>query len=293
MADNEILMNAVARFIDKDVEAFRREWNGRDTQQETAEIVSQSTMQMQKSTEQGGFSVRVLMKYTSVSGEIIERQVVLRRTFKSKNDMFVDALCLDTNRPCLVSLSNIIQIIDVKTKTLYSNPQYFFENVLGLDLSSYSTDNQKMVQSVQSVPQQASPVGQSSLANGELKTAIELTRYEVTGLLFVSGIDGDRDVRELKTVVDYVHSRCPNLNFNDADLMKYLQMFYPDNQSFYFALERIVGQEGWVVRMFVEKLIELVKADGRVDSRESLFLSDFLHALKEEGFDLDFKKPVN
>ena len=292
MSDNEMLMGAVARFVDKDVETFRREWNSAVTRTINERNTAQEVEQIQKSTEQGGFSVRVLMKYSSVSGEIIERQVVLRRTFKNKNDVFVDALCLDINKPCLVNLKNIIQIIDIKTKTLYSKPISFFENVLGLNLPD-STDNQKSEQLVQKTIQQPAPSGQSSLIKGELKTAIDLTRYEVTALLFISGIDGDRDPRELKTIVDYVHARCPNLSFNDDDLMNYLQMFYPDNQSFFFALERILGLESWIVKMFVEKLIALITADRRIDEKERLFLSDFMRVLKEEGFELHFNKPEN
>ena len=66
-------------------------------------------------------------------------------------------------------------------------------------------------------------------------------------------------------------------------------MNYPDTQSFYFSLERIVGNEGWIVKMFLEKLMALIVADGRIDDKEKLFLADFLRVLEEEGFELKFK----
>ena len=41
--------------------------------------------------------------------------------------------------------------------------------------------------------------------------------------------------------------------------------------------------------MFLEKLLELVVADGKKDEQEKLFLADFFKILEEEGFELNFK----
>lgn len=278
MATDEMLMDAVAKFTDADVDAFRREWNARGVQAETQEKQKIFDEALKKTSSKnlilGGISARVLMKYYSLSGELKERQVVLRRIFKNKSEIFIDAFCLDINEPRLIKLKNVLQVVDINTKTLYANPENFFEDVLGIDLKE----------------KEKTHLEASSLSKGELKTAINLTRYEITALLFIAGVDNQRDDEELKTIVDYVHTRCPNLTFNDKDLMDYLHLYYPDSQSFYFALERILGQEGWIVKMFIEKLKSLIVADGKVHEKEKLFFADFLAVLEEEGFILNFKK---
>ena len=285
MAADEMLMEAVARFTDDDVDAFRREWNSQGAHAESQEKQKVLDETLKKTSANNlllaGLSVRVLLKYASLSGEVKERQVVLRRIFKNRDEIFIDALCLDINEPRLIKFKSIVHIIDVNTKTFYPNPENFFEKVLGIDLD----ESKKPVKK-----KEVKALDKSSLLNGELKTAINLTRYEITALLFVAGIDGHRDASEFRTILDYVHKRCANLTFNDLDLLNYMRLYYPDGQSFYYALERILGQEGWVVKMFVEKLMSLITADGKVHEKEKLFLADFLAVLDEEGFILNFKK---
>ena len=286
MASENSLLDAVARFTNTDVDDFRREWNAQiDGKAETEEKQKAFEKEQKKLTGNnllvGGVSTRVKMKYTSLSGELKEREVVIRRVFKSGKDFLIDALCLDINAPRLIKMSNILQLVDIQTKTLYTKSEVFFDEVLGVEL------NEKPKQ-VQIQPQNEYRFN-SSLKNGELKTALDMTRHEITALLFVSGLDGDKDIRELQKVVEYVHRRCPNLSFDDAQLLHYLQINYPDTQSFYFSLERILGKEGWIVKMFLEKLLELVVADGKKDEREKLFLADFFKILQEEGFELNFK----
>jgi len=280
---NDTLMDAVARFTDEDVNAFRREWNAQFEQTEAPlpQTADNHSKNVHKTAlMQGAISARVLMRYLSSSSQSEERQVIVRRVIKTAKDIFVDVFCLDISAPRLVKLDNIVQIVDINTKTMYPNPRNFFENVLEVDLAD------KPVQA----PVPKANQGQSSLQKGELKTAIDLTRYEITALLFCSGVDGNRDAAELRSVVDYVHARCPNLSFHDADLLQYLRMIYPDNQSFYDALEKILQKEAWVIQMFVEKLISLIKADGKIEQREKEFLSEFISILKEEGVDLNFEK---
>ena len=287
MATENSLIDAVVRFTNSDVDEFRRQWNAQiDTTAETAQ--KQAVFEAEQKKVQGknllagGISCRVKIKYTSLSGELKDREVVIRRVFKSGSEILIDALCLDINAPRLIKMDNIVQLTDIQNKTLYTKPELFFDEVLGIEVNQ----KQEKAQNNNSAPQYQF---NSSLKNGELKTAIDMTRHEITALLFVSGIDGAKDISELKKVIEYVHRRCPNLNFDDAQLMHYLQINYPDTQSFYFALERILGKEGWIVKMFLEKLLELVVADGKKDDREKLFLADFFKILEEEGFELNFK----
>ena len=279
MATSGSLLDAVARFTNADVDTFRREWNsqmnGKAETPEKQALFEKSKKQVQsKNLIAGGISVNVLMKYTSLSGEEKERNVVIRRVFKCGRGYLVDVLCLDLNVPRLIKMQNISKIIDPRTNNSYDY-KTFFRDILGLNID-YHTATEKTNT-------------KSSLKDGELKTAIDMTRHEITALLFMSGVDGDRDERELKKIVEYVHARCPNLTFDDEGLMRYLRMNYPDTQSFYFSLERIIGNEGWIVKKFLEKMMALVVADGRIDEKEKLFLADFLRVLEEEGFELKFR----
>lgn len=292
MTSDTALMDAVARFAGQDVVAFRNEWNAANTPPAETKEKQEAFSHVQKQANPknllaGGISVKVKMNYLSLSGEPKDRPVVIRRVFKNGSHIFIDALCLDINAPRLIKLENIKQITDVASENVYVNVSQFFEQVLGIDLNELPLSQQKPA-----MPQNNKDMSRSSTLTGsgsEMKTAIERARYEITALLYISGIDGQRDERELQKVVEYVHKRCPDLSFTDEALMQYLKMNYPDTQSFYYALERILGKEGWVVKMFLEKLMELIVADGKTDEKEKLFLADFLSILQDEGFELNFK----
>ena len=279
MAVNETLIDAVTRFTNTDVDDFRREWNaqlqGKAETPEKQAIFEKNQKKVQsKNLLAGGISVNVIMKYISLSGEQKQRDVVIRRVFKNGKGFLVDALCLDIKAPRLIKMDNIEQVIDKRTKKTYSYKE-FFKDILGLKI-----DEEK---------DHSTPVMKSSFKNGELKTAIDKTRHEITALLFMAGVDGHRDNRELAKIVEYVHKRCPDLTFEDEGLLDYFKLNYPDTQSFYFSLERILGNDGWIVKMFLEKMMALIVADGRIDSKEKMFLADFLRVLEEEGFELKFK----
>ena len=70
MATDEMLMDAVAKFTDADVDAFRREWNARGVQAETQEKQKIFDEALKKTSSKnlisGGISARVLMKYYSL-----------------------------------------------------------------------------------------------------------------------------------------------------------------------------------------------------------------------------------
>ena len=271
MALNENLIDAVTRFTNTDVDAFRREWNAQiDGKAETPEkqaVFEKTQKKIQaKNLLEGGISARVLMKYTSLSGELKEREVVIRRVFKNGKGFLLDVLCLDINAPRIIKLQNVLQVTDKITNKSYTYKE-FFKDILALNAAKETANSTSKQPS-------SAPIGESSLKDGELKTAIDRTRHEITALLFISAVDGQRDERELQKIIEYVHKRCPDLTFDDSKLLDYLHMNYPDTQSFYFSLERIVGNEGWIVKMFLEKLMALIVADGRIDDKEKLFLAE-------------------
>jgi len=268
MTSSGHLMEVISRFSGEDVSTFREEWNGKikHTKQEEKE----HEIQQSKDVVSTGISIAIRLKYQTSSGQTVTKDVIIRRVVRSGKENYLDVITLNDRVPRLIRVSSVSSVADPKASKIYDSPAEFFQNFLGLDVA-----NKTMA---------------SSMKDGEMKTAIDMTRHEITALLYVSGVDGNRDERELKKIVQYVHRRCPNLSFNDEALMRYLRLVVPDTESFYLSLERILGKDGWVVKMFLDHLMELIMADGHADEREKIFLADFLGILNEEGFDIEFPK---
>ena len=264
------LMDVVSRFSGEDVSAFREEWNAKISHTDADAAEKEQKIQQSKDIVSTGISIAVRLKYQATSGDTETKDVIIRRVVRSGKNNYLDVLTLADRVPRLIKASVVSSVMDIKTSQVYDNPAEFFQNFLGIDV-----ENRTMT---------------SSMKGGEMKTAIDMTRHEITALMYVSGIDGHRDERELNKVVQYVHRRCPNLSFDDASLMRYLRLVVPDTESFYLSLERILGKDGWVVTMFLDYLMELIMADGKADEREKIFLADFLGILNEEGFDIEFPK---
>ena len=228
-----------------------------------------------------GISVLAEVDYTSLSGNAQHRDVVIRRVMKSGKDIFIDAFCLGIKAPRLIKMASIQKIKDKKSGQEFTNPAEFFENVLGVDMAEKPQKGFDL-NSIQT------PLQASNSSRGELKTAIARTRNEITALMFISGVDGNRDHIEFEQIAQYVHRRCPDLVFKDEDLYQYLNMLYPDQESFYQSMERILGNEGWVVKLFLEHMIHLISSDGKIDEKERIFLAEVMTILKNEGFVIKF-----
>lgn len=229
-----------------------------------------------------GISVLAEVDYTSLSGKKQHRDIVIRRVIRSGKDIFMDAFCLEIKAPRLIKISNIQKIKDKKSSKEYDNPFDFLENQLGIELEEKKSSSSFDLNSIQS------PLQASSSSKGELKTAIARTRNEITALMFIAGVDGKRQQEEFSQIAQYVHRRCPDLVFKDEDLYQYLMMLYPDQESFYQSMERILGNEGWVVKLFLEHLIHLISSDGTIDEKERIFLAEIMTILKNEGFLIKF-----
>ena len=217
-----------------------------------------------------GISVRLRVVYTSLSGNFKDRDVILRRVVKGRNGTFLDVFCLDIQEPRLIKVQSLSAIYDLNTNQEYSNPVEYLEKELGIELSSKAE----------------APV---SAEMEELKSAIALTRHELTAFVFMSAVDGERDVSEYKEILKYVHARCAHLNFRDDLLVNYLNRLYPDEESFYQACETILNKEGWILSLFLETMIRLIRADGRVDERERAFLESLFAILGMEGYKIEYQ----
>ncbi len=275
METADTLLKAIARLTGEDVNAL-----------ETARQQPVSNPEVQKHLNSknvlaSGVSVLAEVDYTSLSGNPQHRDIVIRRVMKSGQEIFIDAFCLGIKAPRLIKMSAVQKIKDKKNDKEYDNPADFFADVLGIDLDE-KTAPAFDLNAIQS------PLQAKTASTGELKTAISRTRNEITVLMFIAGVDGNRDHVEFKQIAEYVHRRCPDLNFKDEDLYRYLNLLYPDRESFYQSMERILGKEGWVVKLSLEHMIHLINSDGKIDEKERFFLAEVMTVLKNEGFVIKF-----
>ena len=217
-----------------------------------------------------GISVRLRVAYTSMSGNFKDRDVVLRRVIKGRTGTFLDVFCLDIQEPRLIKVQSLSTIYDLNTNRAYSNPVEYLKKELGIELSL--KDDAPLSEEME-----------------ELKSAITLTRQELTAFVFMSAVDGDRDTSEYKEILNYVHARCPHLNFRDDLMINYLNRLYPDEESFYQACEVILNKEGWILSLFLETMIRLILADGRVDEKEKAFLESLFAILGMEGYKIEYQ----
>ena len=265
---NGPLLEAISRFTGEDVTAFRQSLDlGKSNLLETEMKKAEGQVQAD------GFSSRVEMSYTAPSGTKKERLVIIRRVLKN----YLDIFCLDINAPRIIKINSIDWIKDVKTNKIYEDISFFLSEKLGVQMSS-----KKSLQKQEQISQS------STLTKGETKTAIDRCRHEITAFVFIAGVDGERSETEFDKIIKYAKTRCPDLVIDDAVLREYLDTLYPDKQSFHTAMERILGKDGWIVRMFLEHLFELVESDGKKDDRDLKFLADLMAVLQEEGFEIEF-----
>ena len=255
---NGPLLEAISRFTGEDVTAFRQSLDlGKSNLLETEMKKAEGQVQAD------GFSSRVEMSYTAPSGTKKERLVIIRRVLKN----YLDIFCLDINAPRIIKINSIDWIKDVKTNKIYEDISFFLSEKLGVQMSS-----KKSLQKQEQISQS------STLTKGETKTAIDRCRHEITAFVFIAGVDGERSETEFDKIIKYAKTRCPDLVIDDAVLREYLDT----------AMERILGKDGWIVRMFLEHLFELVESDGKKDDRELKFLADLMAVLQEEGFEIEF-----
>ena len=251
-----------------------------------------------------GVSALVQMEYTSLSGNHKDREVVIRRVVKGRSGTFLDVFCLDIQEPRLVKIQSVSKIYDINTDEEHTDVVAYLRDFLGIEVPTRAKEEtpEPIVQqekvaptpvssfsvpapAPKAMPKQTVPTDPLS----GLKEAVALTRHELTAMVFMSAVDGERDTSEYDEIIKYVHTRCPHLSFSDELLVNYLNRLYPDEESFYQAFEVIIEKEGSVLSLFLETLIHLVYADGVIDENERNFLESIFAILSMEGYNIQYK----
>jgi len=217
-----------------------------------------------------GISMLVSMSYKSLSGNVKNRDILIRRLVQSRGEFFINGLAMDIKAPRLIKVKDISEIRDVIMGKVYTNPVEFIENRLGIPLVS---DAQK-AKSVQS----------------DFQKVIERTGPAMTVLMYLSGIDGVRRPAERQKIMDHVRSRTQDLNYSDEELNEYLISLAPDLESFKMALQQVLSKDKDVIQKVVQSMLSVITIDNKIDDRERAFISRIISLLEQEGF--EFNLPV-
>lgn len=228
----------------------------------------QETLAQQNAEKHSGISVIAHIHYESISGNLKERDFLIRRILTNKDDYFIDGLALDINAPRLIRINQIACIIDMATQTVYSDPYRYLQDVLGVEL-----DQGK-------VPEPMS----------DYAKAIREVGNEMTILMYLVAIDGTRDAAERETVLKYVKSRVPYLNYDESRMNDYLISLAPDDESFSMAFYRVLKKGKAVIQPLMQAILDVITADGIIHDKEKAFLARFIDLLKQAGYDIELGK---
>lgn len=220
-----------------------------------------------------GISILVSMSYTSMSGNVKDRDILIRRVVKSGKNFFIDGLATDIKMPRLIKVSDITQIRDMTSGRVYTDAKEFIEKRLGIPLSN----------GVESTP----TAQQNEPQKSDFQKVIERTAPAMTVLTFLSSIDGVRRPAERAEIVKHVRSRTTDLNYADTELEEYLIALAPDLESFKMALQVVLSKDKKVVQSVVQAMLAVITADGKVEDKERAFLSRIISILEQEGFEFN------
>jgi len=211
-----------------------------------------------------GISLLVSIKYRSLSGNLKDRDILIRRVIRNKTDFYLDGVAMDIRAPRLIKASQILEVRDITTGRVYQNPMDFIENRLGIPV--------------------AHP--EEKKAQNDFAKVIERTAQEMTVLMYLVAIDGQRDKREREIVFNYIKSRTSDLIYSDEDLNDYLISLAPDTDSFSVALGHVLQKEKAVVQKFIEAVLDVIMVDGKIDPRERSFLVRLMDVLEKDGYEI-------
>ena len=217
-----------------------------------------------------GISVLVSMSYESMSGNLHSRDVLIRRVIQARGEYYIDGVAMDKYAPRVIKVSHIRGIRDVSSGRVYYNPYEFIQNRLGIQMTLPP-------QQAQAIPE---PVDQFA-------KVIERTGHEMTVLMYLVAIDGIRQAKERDKVFQYVKSRTKDLTYQDQELTDYLISLAPDEESFRTSLAAVLGQPEEIVQNFIETVLDVIMADGRVDPKERAFLLKIMELLEKEGYNIN------
>lgn len=208
-------------------------------------------------------SVAVGFIYWDEDGQLVDRIITIRRLFARGGDILIDAFCHDVSAPRLIPFSKGVRLYQLRTMAACENPREFLlYHVAGL-----SGDNQ------------ADSAG--------FARVLSVVRYDLAALAFAAGSDFNKSGEENELMLSYVSQRCPTIDFDENEMLDYISMLVPDEQSFFEAIEIVAGQPQDIVFLFVHTFLQMMLSDGVLHENERELLAELLYLLQLKGIELN------
>lgn len=210
-----------------------------------------------------GVSLLVSISYESISGNLKNRDFLIRRIVRHRGEYYIDGLASDIRLPRLIKVDQISFIREKASQKGYSNPYRFLQEVLGVEI-----DNALL-------PEEMS----------DFAKAIKETGNELTVLMYLVAIDGVRSKSEREKVLAYIKRRVPYLEYDEDEMNEYLISLAPDEDSFSMAFHKVLRKGIIVVQPLIETVIEIIMADGEIHAKERALLARIIDLLKQAGYE--------
>ena len=208
-------------------------------------------------------SVAVGIIYYDETGGLVDRLITVRRIFGRNGDVLIDAFCHDIEAPRMILLSKAVRLYDIKTLFAYADPTSFLLH----DIGGYAPD-------------------ETFKDNGFIK-ALSIVRYDLAALAYLAKADADKSDMENRLIFKYVKRRCASVFFDEQQMMGYISRLFPDEQSFYEAVDVIVKYPQEDLQLFVETFLQLVLSDSVIHDNERELLAELLYVLRRQGVELN------
>ena len=207
-------------------------------------------------------SAAVGFVYRDEDNQKVDRIITIRKLLYRQGDILIDAFCHDIAAPRLIPFSRGIRMYNLQTMRPLDDPRDFLlHRITGL----VENDNSDF----------------SGFA-----AALAVVRYELTALIYVAKSDFDRSDDENRLMLSYVSARCPTIDFDEREMLDYIAMLVPDEQSFAEALDVVVKMPQDIVFLFVRTFLQMMLSDGILHENERELLAELLFLLQAEGIDL-------
>ena len=208
-------------------------------------------------------SVAVGFIYWDEDGQLVDRIITIRRLFARGGDILIDAFCHDVSAPRLIPFSKGVRLYQLRTMAACENPREFLlYHVAGLN-------------------------GNNQADSAGFAQVLSVVRYDLAALAFVAGSDFNKSGEENELMLSYVSQRCPTIDFDENEMLDYISMLVPDEQSFFEAIEIVAGQPQDIVFLFVHTFLQMMLSDGVLHENERELLAELLYLLQLKGIELN------
>ncbi|GEM_PF-2879919 len=207
-------------------------------------------------------SAAVGFVYWDEDGRQVDRIITVRRLIAKDGDILIDAYCHDINAPRMIPFSKGVKLYSLRTMTARDDPRDFLlHRIAGLP-------------------------GDRRFDDG-FAAVLSVVRYELAALAFAARADFDQSEASQRLMLEYVSHRCPTIDFDEREMLDYILMLVPDEQSFFESIEIVTGQPREIVYPFVRTFLKMLLSDGVLHENESELLAELLYLLEIRGMDLN------